>query len=186
MGNKVSSSNVNAATLKQNEEFMKQKKGIVADTDDARLVEKFWYDAINCRNKRALQWFCAKDSIIRLVGNKSGSSLYSLLDDFELVYISFPDACVGFDEIKQVDKGVVRVINNAVRGTHTGPPYAFGLFPPIPTSGLSVYEDPCDLIMHISNGKIVEVELDMTSGRLVGPLGFYVRIGGRLPGMEKI
>lgn len=179
MGNRQSLTN-DAASLKENESFMERHKGRVANSRNAILVQKCWYETANRRNFRALRRFCSKDAIIRFQENKTGSSLYSLLDELEKSCISFPDYCLWFDEIKEVDKGIIKVTNNCGRGTHTGPPYSFGTLPPIPTSGLSVEEDACDLTIHILHGKIMQLVIDVKDGRLVGPPGLYMKGGGRI------
>jgi hypothetical protein len=86
---------------------------------------------------------------------------------------------VRWDSIEEIAPGKVKVTNFVGRGTHTGAPYGFGPFPPIPATGIVVEEDPCHLYISVKNGKMTKFVIDTYCGDLVGPPGYYQKIGGK-------
>lgn len=184
MGNQVSA-NFNSADLKENEKFLQQFRGRVQDTENCRLVQKNWYDALNRRNIRAVRKFVARDAQVFYLGTEIVVPLHVAIDGCVKICESFPDSCIWFDEIEEIENGIVKVSHSQSRGRHTGAPYAYGAFPPVPTSGLSIEEDPFDLLIHLSRGKVTKMEVDRKNGPFVGPPGFYMRIGGKVFGNGK-
>ena len=92
---------------------------------------------------------------------------------------AFPDLVVTFDSIEEVKPGVVVVKNFASRGTHKAP-YAFGSFPPVPATNRVVDEEGCQITFKMSRGKVTKFQVDIEGDDLVGPPGYYFRVGGRM------
>jgi len=62
-------------------------------------------------------------------------------------------------------------------GKHVGKPYAFGPYEPIPATGKIVRDENIEVTFVVKNGKIITSKID-ACGKLVGPPGFYTKIGG--------
>lgn len=159
---------------------MKRGAEVVVPSRNAQLVKLQWVDAFNLRDMNTVRRFCTSNSVCYFYGAKNGMPLPAFLQSVEELYESFPDICLSFDEIKEVEENVVKITNFRSQGTHTGKPFAFGPFPPVPTSGLEVVEDPCQLTIRLSRGKMSEFIIDMQPGDLVGPPGYYIKIGGKM------
>ncbi|CAB9502556.1 unknown protein [Seminavis robusta] len=91
---------------------------------------------------------------------------------------SFPDFHFQYESIKEDRSGVVLVEELQASGTHTGEPYAFAHFPPIPTSHRHIVNDPERLWLRVKDGKITSMEC-VSLGGFTGPPGFYVQLGGK-------
>ena len=65
------------------------------------------------------------------------------------------------------------------KGTHTGEPFAFGPYPPLPPKGVQVQDEPIQLTLTVTQGKIAKCEV-VAHGNQVGPPGFYSKLGGIL------
>ena len=65
------------------------------------------------------------------------------------------------------------------RGTHTGAPYAYGPFSPIPTTGRYLENDPEESTMYFIGDKIFKhVISPKGEGQMTGFAGFYTQLGG--------
>ena len=100
---------------------------------------------------------------------------------------SFPDLTFNAKEapVEQFSDGGGGS-NIVVKGTHRGGAYSLmpGQLPAIPTSGIEVALGPELFTMYTnSEGKATALTIEaLHEGALVGPPGFYVSIGGSLPG----
>ncbi|CAB9496817.1 expressed unknown protein [Seminavis robusta] len=92
---------------------------------------------------------------------------------------SFPDIQYSYESIKQDHHGLVVVEELQVSGTHSGEPYSFAYFPPVPTTNKHIINDPERVWFKVKDGKIALVQ-DISLGDLTGPPGFYVQIGGKM------
>ena len=99
--------------------------------------------------------------------------------EFERMTRSFPDVQFGYDSIKETRPGEVIVEDWQCTATHTGAPYSFGPFPPIPRTNRRCINDLERLYFTIENGKVSEVTV-IALGSLSGIVGLYIQIGGKL------
>jgi len=102
---------------------------------------------------------------------------------------SFPDLHFFWESMKVVDndcqdskflEGTAKVLitNYYGVGTHTGKPYHFGPYPPVEPQGAVVRDENIQVSLWIQGGtSIVRVDIH-AFGKLVGPPGFYTKIGG--------
>jgi predicted ester cyclase len=108
-------------------------------------------------------------------------------DDVELIisdmveevvkcYESFPDQVFNYLEARVVEPDVV-VIKYQWTGTHTGKPFAFGPYDPIPAKGTVVAVDPERCTITLRDGLIVKCRVD-PEGPNTGWHGVYREIGG--------
>ena len=98
-------------------------------------------------------------------------------------YASFPDLHFFWRvmEVKDMQAGVTTVVVKDYHGIgkHTGTPYGFGPFPPIDPTGTVVKDENIEFTFTVKEGKITDATIDAFGG-LVGPPGFYTKIGGVL------
>ncbi|CAB9502557.1 expressed unknown protein [Seminavis robusta] len=92
---------------------------------------------------------------------------------------SFPNFRFQYESIKENRSGLVLVEELQASGTHTGEPYTFAHFPPIPTSNKHIVNDPERLWLRVKDGKIVDIEC-VSLGDYTGPPGFYMQLGGKM------
>lgn len=198
------SSHSSSSRSKSTKEFEKPKAP--SQSKAARLVEEKWCNAFNRHDMRTVKRFASADSICIYKGAKSGMPLYDFLLEVQNISEAFPDnkskynfnsfylvvllmitndnllhystQKVRWDSIEEIAPGKVMVKNFVGRGTHTGKPFGFGPFPPIPPTGIVVEEDPCHLLITVSKGKMTKFVIDTYCGDLVGPPGYYQKIGG--------
>lgn len=113
------------------------------------------------------------------------------LAEMKDVFESFPDLTFEYKAIELPPPRKGENVNTstptsciirgfAARGTHTGMPYGFGPFPPIPTSNQSVYIEPLDyrIQVDIGTGTILRVIAMDDRNVVSGPPGLYTQIGG--------
>jgi len=113
----------------------------------------------------------------------STKEFYDLM--YNVIFPSFPDCTV-----KPVDgtyfeaDGHIAVIVGQASGSHTGVPFAPFGFPALPTTNKKVANaQETMLIFFDQHGKIRNCTVGPSSDGLPGgPIGFYVRAGGKIPG----
>merc|ERR1712224_899731 len=67
-------------------------------------------------------------------------------------------------------------------GKNDGVPYGFGPYEDIPATGIIVRDDPIQFQFLVKGGKVMKMFAD-AYGEIVGPPGFYTKIGGVIPGL---
>ena len=113
-------------------------------------------------------------------GAESGMNLDEFLAECTNLNSAFPDLVNTYDSIKEVTPGVIRVQNYKSAGTHRKP-YGFGPFPKVKPTNIFVEEDPCHLEIHVAKGKMTKFVIDIKDANdLVGPPGYYTKIGGKM------
>jgi hypothetical protein len=150
------------------------------DTKNARLVKEKFCEALSRQEVASIRKFTSPDSICYYEGAETGMLLPEFLEAVIMMFASFPDNKFVWDSVEEISPGVVLVTNFHGSGTHTGKPFSFGPFPPIAATGIRVKEDPCQLTINVANTKMASIVIDIYSGDLVGPPGYYHKIGGSL------
>ena len=64
-------------------------------------------------------------------------------------------------------------------GKHTGTPYSFGPYPPVEPTGTTVRDENIEFTFTVRDGKIVNATI-YAFGEVVGPPGFYTKVGGMI------
>jgi len=77
---------------------------------------------------------------------------------------------------------IVKVKDYYGIGRHDGKPYTFEPCEAIPATGITVRDSDVEIRFFVKDGKIMQMDID-AKGQLVGPPGFYTKIGGVIPGM---
>lgn len=85
-----------------------------------------------------------------------------------------------FDVIKQEHTNRVVVEDVMVTGTHTGEPYGFAYFPPVPTSNKMAVNGPERVFYTIDKDNKISLLEIISLGDASGPAGFYSQVGGDL------
>jgi len=179
MGNVVAKQNGGDSPSSVGKKKFSKPKGR-EESKNAKLVEENWCKAMNRRDYNAIRRLSTSDSICMYKGAESGMPLSGFLNEVLNLLDSFPDNKMKWDSVQEVAPGVVVVKNFVGRGTHTGKPFGFGPFPKIPATYKVVEEDPCHLTIKIKNGKMSRFIIDTYCGDLVGPPGYYQKIGGNM------
>ncbi|CAB9524892.1 expressed unknown protein [Seminavis robusta] len=99
--------------------------------------------------------------------------------DLDKIFKSFPDINFEHGTIKEESPGQVFVESIRVSATHTGEPYGFAYFPPVPTTNKHVINDPERFLFFLKNGKIAVMQI-ISLGDMNGGPGLYMQIGGKL------
>lgn len=97
----------------------------------------------------------------------------------ESVWASFPDFKLGYQTLREDRSGLILLEPVEPSGTHTGEPFAFANFPPVPTCGKKVTCATERVWITLENGKITLMEI-FALGAVTGPAGLYTLIGGKL------
>jgi hypothetical protein len=150
------------------------------DTKNARFVKEKFCEAMNRQDVTTIRKFAGADSICCYKGAETGMQLPHFLEAVIMIFECFPDNVMVWDSIEETSPGVVVVTNFQGKGTHTGKPFSFGQFPPIAATGIRVEEDPCHLTINVEKNKMTMFVIDTYCGDLVGPPGYYHKIGGNL------
>eukprot|EP00934_Nitzschia_sp_Nitz4_P005863 Nitzschia sp. Nitz4//scaffold262_size27079//10152//10697//NITZ4_008220-RA/size27079-processed-gene-0.7-mRNA-1//-1//CDS//3329544751//5853//frame0 len=145
---------------------------------NTKVVAEF-LDAFNRRNENAIRKVATVDAEFCFHGAERGMPFDFFLNGLHDVQQSFPDVCVTYDAIDEVEDGIVRVDNFHSRGTHTGVPFGFGPYPAIPRTDI-VVEESADWTVLVTKGKIFKLIVKPPQGELVGPPAYYQKIGGQL------
>lgn len=97
----------------------------------------------------------------------------------ESVWASFPDFKLGYQTLREDRPGLILLEPVEPSGTHTGKPFAFANFPPVPPCGKKVTCATERVWITMENGKITLFEI-FAQGATTGPAGLYTLIGGKL------
>ncbi|KAL3906572.1 MAG: hypothetical protein SGILL_009215 [Bacillariaceae sp.] len=113
--------------------------------------------------------------------------LKDFIAQMEVTYASFPDYTTEWDEMKDGGKGkssnTVRIKNFVSKGTHTGEPFAFGPYPPMPAKGKKIRDHPVDILVYIEkkSQKVEKIRLVSKPNQTTGPAMYYLQVGGYIP-----
>lgn len=86
-----------------------------------------------------------------------------------------PDLSFVADDTVEIAPGIVVIENVVSRGTHTGIPFSFATYPPLPPNNVECVNDPENWIFFVCKGKIAKMHYHCF-GRHHGPMGFYQQI----------
>jgi len=121
------------------------------------------------------------DSEVDMIAREFYESVQDTFDSFPNLHffwsymrISGIDSATGWTVVKVGDYYGI--------GKHDGKPYAFGPYEAIPATGKICRDNPIQFTMYVKNGKIMKSVI-VASGKIVGPPGFYTRLGGVIPGL---
>ena len=148
------------------------------ETQNEFLVRAKWCEATSYHRGDIVRKFTRNDAVCVFKGGETAMSFPVFIATCEALWASFPDNKVSWESVKEIRPGVVLIKDYRAAGTHTGAPYSFGPYKPIPATGKYVEEDPCQLTLHIKKGKVSKFQIDVRDGDLVGPPGYYQKIGG--------
>jgi hypothetical protein len=176
-----SSSPASSATGSLLKRSLSTTSSVGTDTKNVRFVKEKFCEAMNRQDVATIRKFASPGSIFCYKGAETGMLLRDFLEAVIKIFESFPDNVMVWDSIEETSPGVVVVTNFQGKGTHTGKPFSFGQFPSIAATGIKVEEDPCHLTITVEHNKKMSMfVVDTYCGDLVGPPGYYNKIGGDL------
>lgn len=179
MGNQTSSPlSVNA--VERRLEKIERGAEIVGSSENCELVKCNWCDALLHQDLKTARDFCSEYAIAIVTGTSMYIPLSFQLDMYAEFFDSFPDYCMTYEEIREVKPGVVKITKYRERGSHTGKAFSLGRYDPMPALGLCMEDEPHDVTLHIADGNVTRLIIHADHGQLVGPAGFYIRLGGKV------
>jgi hypothetical protein len=146
-------------------------------SEKACAVAKRYMDAYN-NNPEQLHTILAPESYIQF---DDGVEILAsdVVDVVSSTRKSFPDFYFKYDTIVEISPGIVLIKNVQPSGTHTGEPYTFGPYEPIPATGIKVVNDPEDFYITVDiDTEQVTFFRSVAKGPKVGPHSVYEQIGG--------
>ena len=168
-------------------EKFRQNQPIPEDAPPAiQLVRKYLYykDAQNIEGMERLT--TAKRCTFTFVDAEAEMTAKEFHQSMKEVFASFPNLHFfwKFMRITGVDAAtqstIVEVGDYFGIGKHEGRPYAFGPYEAIPATGKTVRDEKILFTFFVKDGKIIKAIVD-AFGDIVGPPGFYTKIGGIIP-----
>ena len=140
---------------------------------------------IRCKDQQdvdKMKELTADDCFFTFVDSETEMPAREFFGAMQDIYASFPDLHFFWESmsIKGQDKDgsvLVAIQDYYGIGKHTGAPYFFGPYPPVPTSNKTVRDENIEFTFTVKNGKITNATID-AFGMVVGPPGFYTKIGG--------
>lgn len=110
-------------------------------------------------------------------------TLEDIIYEVKSIRRSFPDYRFKDDQSEYIMLPDGRVkVTVVVEGTHTGAPYGFGPFTPIPPTGIKVQNDPETVTFRFDKNDCIirETCIICAPGAHSGPQGLYLQIGGKV------
>jgi len=159
---------------------MEQAPPLKPKNSKAEAVIRQLWDAYSAQDLVEARKFYTPDMVFGFPGGYE-IQLNDFFEAMESLQRSFPDMKTTIDEdIVEFAPNRVRITNMIRHGTHTGPAYAFGPYPPIETSGTFVVDSPIDVDYTLTEDLKVKSALIKTKkpGDATGPARFYSSIGG--------
>ena len=159
-----------------------------AHTTNATKIARKFCEAMSSRDTEAVKALVSDGCIVRFIQANDELPLDDFLEMVAAIFASFPDFELMILKVEEETAGNgdpdTRIVNITTRakGTHTGKPFAFGPFPPVPTSGIFV-QDPVstNCSFHVRDNKIYRHEITSEGkSHEAGPAFFYTTIGGTL------
>ena len=153
----------------------KEVQRTATEHENVRLGKEF-LDAMNKHDMERLTNLFHPDASVEMVeGTKMDGTTF--LNSLQDIYYSFPDFAVTLPPAELQKDGSVIFRGIVGSGTHTGAPYGFGPFEPIPAAGKKFRNDEESIQIHFRESKIVRYVF-LSIGMYSGPHGVYTQLGG--------
>jgi len=154
---------------------------------EIKLIRQYLYhkDAHNLEGMKSLTHEDCYFYFVDAEAEMPQHEFYGALTD---TFASFPDLHFFWKSMKVSGRDpatggtVIKVRDYYGIGKHDGKPYAFGPYEEIPPTGITVRDEDIQFTFIVKDGKLVNAKIDAFGG-LVGPPGFYTKIGGIIPGL---
>ena len=146
------------------------------------LYEKDAHNLDGCRSLTENCYFYFLDAEAEMREEEFYGALKGTYDSFPNLHFFWKGMKTSGTDSKTGGK-VVKVKDYYGVGKHTGKPYAFGPYEDIPATGKIVRDENLEFTFIVKDGKIIHATID-ADGKVVGPPGFYTKIGGIIPLLE--
>ncbi|CAB9498146.1 unknown protein [Seminavis robusta] len=148
-------------------------------TPNEKIISAFLQALNDHADEERLLRFFASDQVMARFEDTPGFPVSVFVAELQKFFKSFPDIKFSWDFIKEEKSGQVLVEELLVKGTHSGEPYAFANFPPVPAKGKHCAMDPERFWYTLKDGKITSVDI-IALGSKSGLPGFYMEVGGKM------
>lgn len=149
---------------------------VTARTKNEIAVMKY-LDSINRLSTEEIEKCFAPDAEIFFDDAQMIVSGY--LSELSKVFCSFPDLTLSVLSLKEHDDGTVSAVLQ-YRGTHTGAPYGFGVYPELPAAGVAFETTPEHYQYTVQDDGRLKKKSTMSNGQLTGLAYVYTQLGGIL------
>ena len=160
---------------------LKMLDGVPKDAPEDLRVVREWIHRKNMHDVDGMKELTHPNCDFCFVDSESEMPAREFYEVKKLIYGSFPDLHFFWKSMKiggTNSFGTDIVIEDYYGiGTHTGRPFGFGPYDPIPPTGLTVQDEYIEFTITVKDGKITRATID-AFGQMVGPPGFYTKIGG--------
>ena len=163
--------------------ILKMLDGVPEGAPEELKVVREWIHKKNMHDVDGMAEMCHPDTNFCFVDSETFITLQEWNEIKKLIYGSFPDLhffwkCIRVAGTSQWGVDIVLEDYYGI-GTHTGKPFGFGPYEPIPPTGLTVQDEYIEFTISVKDGKISRACID-AFGQMVGPPGFYTKIGGMI------
>ena len=146
------------------------------DEHDAHFVDvaKKFFNSITAGDVGGMKQWCHEQCVMHFLDIEMVPA--DMAEEVMKAYAAFPDAYFDFLEESLVEPNMVK-LKLRWTGTHTGAPYGFGPYEPVPAKGTRVVNDPERVTLTFQDGLIRKCHV-VPDGPNTGWHGVYQAIGG--------
>ncbi|CAB9516591.1 expressed unknown protein [Seminavis robusta] len=167
------------------ETVLAQEDPIPSNASEELRVVREWIRAKDEHNIEKMQeltgegcFFTFTDSETEMPASEFYGAVNETIQSFPDIHFFWKSMKVQGPSTNKSKAGMVVVVNDYYGiGKHTGKAYGFGPYPPVEPTGKTVRDENIEFTFTVSDGKIVDATI-YAFGELVGPPGFYTKIGG--------
>ena len=161
----------------------RRKKSTSAPSESRNVgIVKLMLERLNAKDCIALRSMVTKD--LQCEWEEQAMRFDDWVNAVEDVWKSFPDFNLTYTSVEDGDKENVVIVHECVpSGTHTGEPFGFGPYEPIPASGTRVVNAAETITVHLTPDGEICKWLVKVEGELTGPAGMYAQLPGGFPCM---
>ncbi|CAB9531929.1 unknown protein [Seminavis robusta] len=166
---------------------LSQEDPIPSDAPKELRVVREWIRAKDEHNLEKCQELTTENCRFTFTDSETEMPAHELYESLVDLFASFPDLHFFCKSLKvqgpstnRNNPGIVVVAKDYYGiGKHTGAPYFFGPYPPVEPTGKTVRDENIEFTFTVRDGKIVDADI-YAFGEMVGPPGFYTKVGGIL------
>ena len=139
-----------------------------ADDANVQVVQRF-IDYHNNHDSDGIFQCCNPLGLVKFEGAEMPMTVFQ--KEIDKILRAFPDSTflaesgIECTTNSSQTMGLVKICKLVVRGTHTGEPFGFGPYEPLPATGIRFELDPEFVIFTVVDGIIEEIKVTRSSGR---------------------
>jgi ketosteroid isomerase-like protein len=181
-----STTNADISRSSSSEQILSKDSPVPTDCPEELKVIRDFIRHKDEHNLEKMRELTAEDCLFTFINAETEMPAREFYEAMKDIYASFPNLHFFWKSMKikgvqgpeSRHPGTVVVIEDYYGlGKHTGKPYFFGPYPPVDPAGMEVRDDDIEFTITVQDGKITNATID-AFGKMVGPPGFYSKIGG--------